>query len=106
MTKDSGSDSTTVKWKCRNIFAVTNFPPILGAHNPFLSTKRRCEIAVHMSRVADEYVEMGQNEKQLLKAGSLRKGTRRQITPFLLSIMKDYATMVKDEDDQYEDSAE
>jgi hypothetical protein len=58
MKKDSGSDSTTVKWKCRNIFAVTNFPPILGAHNPFLSTKRRCEIAVHMSHVAVEYVEM------------------------------------------------
>lgn len=78
LTKDPGSDSTTVKWKLHiNIFAVTNFPPILGAHNPFLSTKRRREIPAHMSRVADEYVEMGKNKIQLLKARSLRKGTRR-----------------------------
>jgi hypothetical protein len=42
----------------------------------------------------------------MLKVRVLRKETHRQRAAFLLSIEKDYATMIKEEEDPSEDFAE
>jgi hypothetical protein len=45
-------------------------------------------------------------EIQLLKAGTLPKGSNCQRTTFLSSINKDYEALVKDEEDPSEDLSE
>jgi hypothetical protein len=54
----------------------------------------------------DEYAQLEQEEIRLLKMGALPKRFDRQKTAFLSSIDRDYAALVKDEEDPSEDSSE
>jgi hypothetical protein len=39
-----------VKWKRRSIFAIRDFPPILGKFNPYLSEERRRVLHTHLTQ--------------------------------------------------------
>jgi hypothetical protein len=58
-----------------------------------------------LTQISEEYAQLELEEIRLLKAGALPEGFDRQIA-FLFSIDKDYKALVKDEEDQSENSSE
>ena len=60
----------------------------------------------HLTQILDEYALMELDEIRLLEAGALLEGSDRQRIVFLSNINKDYEALVKDKEDQYEDSSD
>jgi hypothetical protein len=59
-----------------------------------------------LTQISEEYAQLELEEIRLLKAGALPEGFDRQRTAFLFSIDKDYKALVKDEEDQSDNSSE
>jgi hypothetical protein len=93
---------TTVP-KNHSISTIRDFPPIPRRFDPYLSDEQKRAMHTQLTQISDEYALMEQEEIQLLKTGALPKGSDHQRTAFLSSINKDYETLVKDEEDPFEE---
>jgi hypothetical protein len=89
-----------------SISAIRDFPPIPRRFNPYISDERKQAMHTQLTQILEEYAQLELEEIRLLKAGALPEGSDRQRTTFLSIIDKDYAALVKDEEDPFEDSSE
>jgi hypothetical protein len=102
----AGIKKKSVVPKYCSISAIRDFPPIPMRFNPHLSEERKRAMHIHLTQILDEYAWMELEEIRLLKEGALLEGSNCQRVTFLSSINKDYETLVKDEEDPFEDSSE